>query len=626
MNRLHKELIRFRVIAFSLILITVPIFGEGLKVALVIGNGAYRTDTVSPLINPPNDARDVSEALRSIGFEVDLLIDGTREEMGLTIERFSNDLRGAEVGLFYYAGHGVQVEGTNYLIPVDADLPNANVVRFRTIAADEVLAFMEAAGASLNLFILDACRDNPLPQASRTIARGLAAVSRRPPETMIIYATAADAVAADGTGRNSPFTRAFLTHLPTPGLDVYDLYRKVSSDVQKATDGVQRPEQFGNVTVEYFLVSPQNDLGSIRVSAATAGTIYMDGSRATVVGEGESEMLQGVSTGSRNVEIHYIDGETERQSVSVRTGGVATVSFSYVPPGYNHRPIRDEILVEAGTFSMGTPSGGDDDERPVHRVTLDSFFMMRTEVTVADFAAFVNAAGFKTTAETSGGGYVFIEGSWKLKSDANWRNPYFDQGNNQPVVLVSWYDAVTYANWLSERDGLEEAYRISDTEVIWIASNNGWRLPTEAEWEYAARGGRNARDTKYAGFDEEREIYRYANFADASTDFSWSDTSQNDGYTYTAPVGRYQPNELGLYDMSGNVWEWCWDWYYASYYEDSITNNPNGPGSGTYRVLRGGCWYCYASYTRVANRFRIPPSYRYLNYGFRLVRPGSPIR
>jgi hypothetical protein len=177
-------------------------YADGRKVALVIGNGNYRSATVSKLVNPPNDARDMSASLASIGFEVITVVDATREEMGLSINRFGEALSGAEVGLFYYAGHGVQVNGANYLIPVNADLPNSNVVPFRTIPADEVLAFMDASGAALNLFLLDACRDNPLPQVSRTLSRGLAAVSRRPPETMIVYATAADQVASDGSGRN----------------------------------------------------------------------------------------------------------------------------------------------------------------------------------------------------------------------------------------------------------------------------------------------------------------------------------------------------------------------------------------------------------------------------------------
>ena len=166
-------------VVLALVLVTVAGVvawaGEGPRVALVIGNGAYDTPTVTPLTNPPNDARDVAAAPREIGFDVRTVIDGTHEEMGAALDGFASDLRDAEVGLFYYAGHGVQVDGTNYLIPVDADLPNAGVVRFRTLAADELLAYMEDAGAGVNLFFLDACRDNPLPQVSRSLNRGACA-------------------------------------------------------------------------------------------------------------------------------------------------------------------------------------------------------------------------------------------------------------------------------------------------------------------------------------------------------------------------------------------------------------------------------------------------------------------
>ncbi|MDA3949343.1 MAG: caspase family protein, partial [Spirochaeta sp.] len=349
---------------------------EGNRVALVIGNGDYQTRTVAPLRNPPNDAQDVSRALQNTGFEVRTVIDGTREEMGIAIEQFGRDLRGADVGLFYFAGHGVQVDGTNYLIPVDANLPDATVVRFRTVAADEVLAYMESAGSRVNLFFLDACRDNPLPQVSRTLTRGLAPVTRRPPETMIVYATGANDTADDGQGRNSPFTEAFLNHVGTPGLDVYDLYRNVSREVQVTTDGKQRPEQFGNVTERFSFVPASPDVattapvrpgfqverafGSIRVTVETAGTVYLDGERIGELGAGQSATLSDVETGSRRLEVRYADGEGETSTVTVRSGTAATARFSYVersePEGYqtgDRGPAGGIVFYDKGRESDG---------------------------------------------------------------------------------------------------------------------------------------------------------------------------------------------------------------------------------------------------------------------------------
>lgn len=341
-----------RIVALFMVFLSVAITAhaaEGARIALVIGNGNYRTNTVSPLRNPPNDARDVSRALQDAGFTVRTVIDGTREQMGVAIEQFGRDLRNAEVGLFYFAGHGVQVDGTNYLIPVDANLPDANVVRFRTITADEVLAQMERAGNRVNLFFLDACRDNPLPQISRSLNRGLAPVSQRPRETMIVYATGANETAADGQGRNSPFTEAFLNHVRTPGLDIYDFYRNVSRDVQRVTSGRQRPELFGNVT-ERFYFSPvaatstpqttvrpafrvEQQVGLIRVTVATAGTIFLDGVRVGEVRAGQSATLSDVPVGTRRIEIRYENGERENSTVTVRDGATTPASFSFVVRG-----------------------------------------------------------------------------------------------------------------------------------------------------------------------------------------------------------------------------------------------------------------------------------------------------
>jgi hypothetical protein len=247
-----------RKVCLTLLVLTIcfgTTYGQDRRVALIIGNSNYRSRTVTPLVNPANDARDLSQTLRNIGFTVRELTNATREEMQLAVDAFTLDLRGAEAGLFFFAGHGVQVNGRNYLIPVDAELPNSQVVPFRTIVADEVLASMTTAGAGLNLFFLDACRDNPLPAESRSLQRGLAVVGDRPPETMIVYATQANATAEDGQTRNSPFTQALLRHIPMPGLDVYDLYRNIAIEVQQSTAGRQRPEQFGNITARYSLAS-----------------------------------------------------------------------------------------------------------------------------------------------------------------------------------------------------------------------------------------------------------------------------------------------------------------------------------------------------------------------------------
>ena len=175
---------------------------------------------------------------------------------------------------------------------------------------------------------------------------------------------------------------------------------------------------------------------------------------------------------------------------------------------------------------------------------------------------------------------------------------------NRPVINVSWLDAVAYCNWLSEQHHLTKVYTINGDQVTADWKADGYRLPTEAEWEYAARGGNKSKGYKYAGSNDLDEVAWY---------------SGNSGRT-THPVGQKKPNELGLYDMSGNVWEWCQDWYDNDYYKNSPKENPKGPASGTYRVLRGGSWnygaVCCQSFYR---DFDIPV-YKYIDYGFRLAK------
>jgi formylglycine-generating enzyme required for sulfatase activity len=233
------------------------------------------------------------------------------------------------------------------------------------------------------------------------------------------------------------------------------------------------------------------------------------------------------------------------------------------------------VLVKGGTFQMGSTEG-DSDEKPVHSVTVNNFYISKYEVSQA------------------------------LYQEVMGTNPSYFSGDNLPVEEVSWYDAVEFCNALSQKEGLTPVYTISGTSVSWNQNANGYRLPTEAEWEYAAGGGSSNR-TKWAGTNSESRLGNYA----------WYDSNSGNK---THPVGTKQPNSLGLYDMSGNVWEWCWDWHDSDYYSSSPSTNPAGPYSGSSRVLRGGSWGLNAPSCRVANRYNDYPSYRDSNLGFRILR------
>ena len=261
------------------------------------------------------------------------------------------------------------------------------------------------------------------------------------------------------------------------------------------------------------------------------------------------------------------------------------------------------VLVPAGEFTMGS-SDGENDEKPVHRVSLDAFYLDKYEVTNKLFQKFSRETGYETTAEKEGKAYGYTSsGEWKEISGANWRKPeggetvFVSNRDEHPVVSMSWYDAEAYCRWA------------------------GKRLPTEAEFEYANRGGTQ---TTYWWGDSNPGSRRVANIADEAGKRQFSGWSimagYDDGYVRTAPVGSFDPNPFGLYDTTGNVWEWTADWYGKDYYERSPSRNPTGPSHGEYRVLRGGSWSNEPGYVRSADRGRSQPMNRSAAYGFRCAK------
>ncbi|WP_206413395.1 formylglycine-generating enzyme family protein [Lysobacter enzymogenes] len=271
------------------------------------------------------------------------------------------------------------------------------------------------------------------------------------------------------------------------------------------------------------------------------------------------------------------------------------------------RPARPAAMVHvpAGVFAMGSAAKDDGamsmrHERPVHEVAVHAFWMDATEVTVAQFAGFVAATHYKTEAEKFGWSGVFRMdlAKWVRVDGADWRHPNGPGSNakaDDPVSHVSWNDADAYAKWL------------------------GHRLPTEAEWEYAARGGLEGKT--YSWGDELNPGGRaMANWWQGH----FPDRNEGrDGYPGLAPVARFPPNGYGLYDMTGNVWEWVADRWDENYYAHSPKRDPRGPDSGSERVMRGGSYLCsqnFCSNYRVAGRSHATPDSTLSNVGFRTVK------
>lgn len=230
----------------------------GRRVALVIGNANY-SGSISPLANPANDADAVAASMRRVGFEVDLQIDASRDQMNKAILNFSNRLQEGDVGLFYYAGHAVQVDGRNFMIPTEANLEVsdtrqeelADYVELETVETKNILHRMANAKTRMSIVILDACRDNPF-SSTRSITRGLAAPADTARGTFIAYATAPGKVAEDGNTKNSPYTSALVETIQTPGMQLENVFKKVREKVVAVTDGRQTPWENSSITGDFY--------------------------------------------------------------------------------------------------------------------------------------------------------------------------------------------------------------------------------------------------------------------------------------------------------------------------------------------------------------------------------------
>ncbi|WP_415713540.1 caspase family protein [Maridesulfovibrio sp.] len=223
------------------------------KFALVIGNSQY---TTSPLANPTRDATDVARSLRNLGFNVIQKNNARLRDMESMMDRFYASLGKGSVGLFYYAGHGVQVDGKNYLVPVDATINSSSDVKYECMDAGRILGKMEDAGNSMNIVVLDACRNNPFASSFRSASRGLARMDA-PAGSIIAYSTAPGKVASDGSGRNGVYTKHFLQHLMTPGLNITDVFTKTRIDVVKETGGKQIPWESSSLLGYFYFTEKE---------------------------------------------------------------------------------------------------------------------------------------------------------------------------------------------------------------------------------------------------------------------------------------------------------------------------------------------------------------------------------
>lgn len=498
------------------------------RVALVIGNGAYRE--ASRLRNPVNDATDMARALGGMGYAVISGYDLDQRGMEDRVARFAALAAHADIAIVYYSGHGLQVNGVNYLLPVSAHIVDEYDLPLNGMPAQRLLKAMEGA-RQLRLLILDACRDNPftakmLASKSVSAAKGLAPIQAAGDgDTLVAYATRPGEVARDGDGAHSPYAEALLRLIATPGLPVAQLFGRVRDAVRAS------PAAFGQVPfTEGSLGDPSPSLipGPAPVPAPSPAPPPLAGGYPVGV------------------------GQTFRDCADV---------------------CPEMTVIPAGRFMMGSPAsepGRSDDEGPQHPVTIARALAVGTyPVTFDEYDACVAAGGCAHRADDHGWGR-----------------------GRRPVIDVNWDDAQAYLRWLGGRTG------------------KPYRLLSEAEWEYAARGG-----TTTAHWWGDAIGRGHANCYDCGS--TW------DG-KQTAPVGSFAANPFGLQDMLGNVWQWTEDCWHASYAGAPVDGAVWAAADCSRRVVRGGSWYGYPGSVRAAERGRYDAGNRSGVAGFRVARtPGG---
>jgi formylglycine-generating enzyme required for sulfatase activity len=632
------------VLAFCLIL-TAGVVSAQSRVALVLGNGAYVHAPGLP--NPTADATEVGSALERLGFDVLLRTDQTAAGMRAAVRDFSIAMEGAELALFFYAGHGIQVGGRNYLIPVDADVEREADVDLATIPLDLILAQMDRSSATRIVF-LDACRNNPFEgrlarsmgqsRAVGALGNGLAPIETDG-GTFVGYATDPGEVAFDGTGRHSPFTASLLQHIEQPGLEINTLMTRVRADVFQNTDRLQRPWSSSSLLNEVYLApsepveEPKRTLDPRLVElaaweqvqsmdTAAAYQAYLDTYPDGLFRQMAEAQLSALTAAPEpETEVAALAPQpepitrSEPQTPIVRPTARPTPAPAPEPVGVAEpeperarptlvlvTPLNEDcpacprtLRIPGGETVLGSDYSSA--ERPRMPQTIAPFYMSAAEITVGEMRRFEEATGQRIRRSC----FVWTqEGRLRSRDGAYWGAPGFDVTDDHPAACINWDDAQAYVAWLNSED-----------------PNGGWRLPTEAEFEYATRAGTV---TSYPWEGGAEALCRQVNGAGAESMFRHRNRACDDGYATPVPANVFPVNAFGLSHMIGNLWEWTADCWNGSHRGASPDGSARTSGNCDSRVLRGGSWDDPAENLRAAYRVAIPKNRRQANVGFRVAR------
>jgi formylglycine-generating enzyme required for sulfatase activity len=545
--------------------------------ALLIGESDY-TVGWQDLHSIPSELNDVENVLKSQGFVVERHSNLNSNELTSTFKNFI-DKYGLDKNnrlLFFYSGHGhSRLNGNKgYIVPVDAPNPNLDDKGFvrKAVEMEQIVTWARRIESKHALFLFDSCFSGTVFKSKDTpVPKQISKASNLQVRQFITAGSADEVVPAKST-----FTPAFVHALR---------YAEGDSNKDGYITGMELGLYLWNEVPKYTNQTPQ--YGKIRDFNLSRGDfVFKVGTKINVVTSNKVEEKPQVLELNR-----------------IKIKKLKTFQDPLKVGGFGPKMV----WIPADSFRMGETTalkeGSDSDEKPVHRVSIGKFAIGKFEVTVGEFRKFVNVESYQTDAEKKGSCWTYKNNSWAYHKSLNWRNPNFYQSDNHPVVCVNWNDVTAYTKWLSNQTGYT------------------YRIPTEAEWEYAARAG--TKMARYWGNNPDKAC-NYANVADKKTKEKfdvWTIHNCRDGYVYTAPVGSFQANKFSLFDMLGNVWEWTCSKYENKYKgKEKRCLNKNNMTSVSRLSLRGGSWNDDAGRVRSANRDYERPSARGDNLGFRVVR------
>jgi len=615
----------------------------GSRLALVIGNNDYEN---APLKNPINDARAMKATLEKVGFKVIYIEDANYETMDSAVTTFAQSLRKDSVALFYYSGHGVQAGGFNYLIPAKERINSEEALRYHALNAQFVLDGIQKAGSRVNIVILDACRNNPFIGFKSAASDGLVSMSG-PAGTLIAFATAPGKVAADGVGSNSAYTKHLVDALLQQNVKIEDMFKQVRQAVSEETHGGQVPwehsslvgdfcfagSQCGNADTDPVDLKEQALWNTVKANKTLENCSkylkqYPVNGQHTGLAKNcvealvENEFWESVKDSKDPKDFReYLDKYPTGQFVSIAKSKADPEQPGTIKPPCQNCTKPEMVVIKGGDFLMGAEEGDKDarsNEKPRHKVTIQDFSIGIYEVKQAEY---INYAQFTDT--QCKGVPKRIEDKSKSKgrdieeecrSVAAWLKLYQNQASDHPAVGLSFEDAQNYVKWLREQTG------------------KPYRLPTEAEWEYAARAG--LQTSRYWG-NNVNSACDYANVYDKALndelrgkpkagpnnplrmDLKGNVYKCDDQSALTARVGKFKPNSAGLYDMLGNVWEWTCSKY--TDYNHFASTETRCDGNASDYVARGGSWMSFGSPVRFSFRHKFSSDYTAPDLGFRLA-------